>query len=94
MMIWECVSSLPDKVSTGPSVRMFSGKLFFFCHFWWESKQKTFDVFNVDWEHVYRVYNYVVKRDGFYESTDKTKVRKIKNLVIKRSEFIITIFCY
>ncbi|GFP95437.1 hypothetical protein PHJA_001688000 [Phtheirospermum japonicum] len=53
------------------------GETLFFCHFYWESKERVFDVFNVNWEHVYRVYNYVVKIDGFYQSTDKTKVRKI-----------------
>ncbi|GFQ03576.1 hypothetical protein PHJA_002501400 [Phtheirospermum japonicum] len=57
----------------------------FFCHFYWESKQDTFDVFNTKWD-LYRVYNYVnyvVRTDGVYlnndDSTDhKTNYNKIR----------------
>ncbi|KAH6766865.1 hypothetical protein C2S52_017848 [Perilla frutescens var. hirtella] len=43
----------------------------FFCHFWWEGKEKAFVAFDASW-HVdickHRVCYYAVKADGFYFS--------------------------
>ncbi|GFP82804.1 hypothetical protein PHJA_000423500 [Phtheirospermum japonicum] len=50
----------------------------FFCHFYWESKQDTFDVFNTKWD-LYRVYNYVVRTDGVYLNNDDSTDHKTKS---------------
>lgn len=53
--------------------RLFVGETLFFCHFWWNSKQKIFDVYNHDIadscgdvsRNRYECY-WRVQMDGFY----------------------------
>ncbi|CAA0840010.1 Plant self-incompatibility protein S1 family [Striga hermonthica] len=46
----------------------------FYCSFWWGPKLKQMDVFNGEWDSMfktyYRVYNYVANGEGIFLSND------------------------
>ncbi|PIN24458.1 hypothetical protein CDL12_02809 [Handroanthus impetiginosus] len=51
----------------------FFGGTLFFCHLWWGSKNKGFEVFNTHWEGRCRNYicDWVAKSDGIYFNREK-----------------------
>lgn len=62
----------PGQVFTWRFRTNFSRSTLYFCHFFWGSKQKKFDVFQGSWDKdgYYHTYSYTVNTDGFYLSND------------------------
>ncbi|PIN04744.1 hypothetical protein CDL12_22722 [Handroanthus impetiginosus] len=51
----------------------------FFCHFWWESKEIAFEVFNAKWTgQTKSKYYWVIKSDGIYYYDDFAQKSEIK----------------